>query len=51
MPIRDLLDEVHYYAPKLKEIAKRQEAERVKAELTNQRNQNRNKRRNKRGVG
>ena len=39
MPIKSLLALVKYYTPKLKEIAKQQEAARVKAELENKRKQ------------
>lgn len=35
MPIRDVLDQLNYFMPKMKEIARRQEAERLKLELTN----------------
>ena len=38
MPIRNLLDEVNFFSPKIKEIAKRQETEQLKAELEGKRN-------------
>lgn len=38
MPIRDVLDEVAYFTPKLKEIARQQEADRLKAELAGKQN-------------
>jgi len=41
MPIRGLLDEIDYFTPKLKEIARRQEEERLKAELEGKRNMKR----------
>lgn len=50
MPIRDLLDEVHYITPKLKEIARQRESERLKAELAGKKQPN-NGRRNRKGLG
>ena len=38
MPLRNIIEEINYFMPKLKEIAKRQEEERVKAELAGKRN-------------
>lgn len=38
MPIRDMIAEVEYFTPKLKEIARRQEADRLQMELTGKRN-------------
>lgn len=38
MPIRDLLDQLEFFTPKLKEIANRQYNERMKAELTGKSN-------------
>lgn len=32
-PLRDIIEEIEYFTPKLNEIARRQEAERLKAEL------------------
>lgn len=33
MPIKGLLDQIEYFTPKLKEIARQQEAARLEAEL------------------
>lgn len=44
MPIRALLDWVKYLEPKLKEIQKRQEAERMKQELAGKRGNQHRKR-------
>ncbi|MCM1295174.1 MAG: hypothetical protein NC311_06505 [Muribaculaceae bacterium] len=41
MPIKSLLKEVKYFTPKLREIAKQQEAARVKAELEGKQRQKR----------
>lgn len=38
MPLRNIIEEINYFMPKLKEIAKRQEAEQLKAELAGKRN-------------
>jgi hypothetical protein len=37
-PLRDVIEEIAYFTPKLKEIARQQEAERLKAELAGKRN-------------
>lgn len=47
MPIKNLLDLVRYYTPKLREIAKQQEAARLKAELEGKRKQKINQSRRK----
>ena len=39
MPIRNLFAEIDKFSPKLKEIARRQEQERIKAELEGRRKQ------------
>ena len=41
MPIKNLFTLIKYYTPKLKEIAKQQEAARLKAELEGKRRQQR----------
>lgn len=41
MPLRDVIAEVEYFTPKLKEIARQQEADRLKAELAGKRNMKR----------
>lgn len=38
MPIRDVLENINYFTPKLKEIARQQEADRLKAELAGKQN-------------
>lgn len=38
MPLRDCIENVEYFMPKMKEIARQQEAERLKSELTGKRN-------------
>lgn len=38
MPLRDLFSNIEYFKPKLKEIARQQEAARLEAELTGKRN-------------
>ena len=38
MPIRDVMAEIEYFTPKLRQIARRQEAERLQAELAGKRN-------------
>lgn len=40
MPLRDCIEQVEYFMPKMKEIARQQEAERLKSELTGKRNGN-----------
>ena len=50
MPIRGLLKEVKIFTPKLREIAKQQEAARVKAELEGKRKQQAQRRSKRRGT-
>lgn len=38
MPIRDIIDEVNYFTPKLRQIAKQQETVRLQAELAGKQN-------------
>ena len=38
MPIRDIIDEVNYFTPKLRQIAKQQETTRLQAELAGKQN-------------
>ena len=38
MPLRDCIENVEYFMPKMKEIARQQEAERLKSELTGKNN-------------
>ena len=37
-PLRNVIEEIEYFTPKLKEIARQQEADRLKAELAGKRN-------------
>lgn len=37
-PLKDLIAQVNYYTPKLKEIARQQESDRLKAELAGKQN-------------
>ena len=41
MPLKKLIEEIELFSPRFKEIAKRQQQERLKAELENKRNANR----------
>lgn len=38
MPLRDIIDEVNYFTPKLRQIAKQQETARLQAELAGKQN-------------
>lgn len=38
MPLRDCIENVEYFMPKMKEIARQQETERLKSELTGKNN-------------
>lgn len=38
MPLRDVINEVNYFMPKLREIARRQERDRLEAELSGKKN-------------
>lgn len=41
MPLKDLVATIEYFKPKMKEIAQRQEAERMKMELAGKKNSRR----------
>lgn len=47
IPIKNLLGLIKYYTPKFREIAKQQEAARIKAELEGKQRQKRNQSRRK----
>ena len=51
MPLRDLIDYIEYFSPKMKRIAEEREERRVKAELENKRRQKEQELRNRRRSG